>query len=172
LEPSLADTESRDDAGVKIAEPEQVITFSNSHHDEDESDEDEEYANDMKEIYGMIDPPEVRTPVMNTPEARTPVMNTPEVRTPVMNTPEVRTPVMNGKEISYPKSGKPVFFGADDIEETASVVSLSGSDDSSEPGGRDEDDSMSALNRRLEDIEKELFTHSMDAYNKSLEDIF
>jgi hypothetical protein len=140
----VSDIEYRDEAGVKRGEPEQVITLSNSHHDEDESDEDEEYANanDMKELYKMIDPPEVKTPV-------------------------------SVKAISYPKSGKPFSFGTDDIQDTASVISMSGSDDSSEPGGRNrERESMSGLTQRLEDIEKELFTHSMDAYNKSLADIF
>jgi hypothetical protein len=137
------DPKSRDEVGVKKAEPEQVIAFSNLHHDEDESDDDEEYTNDMQEIFSMIDPPEVRTPV-------------------------------NVKQVSYPKSNGTQFpFGEDDIQDTASVVSMSGSDDSSEPGDRHAgDDSMAALNKRLEDIEKELFTHSMDAYNKSLEEIF
>jgi hypothetical protein len=179
----LLNPESPDKAGVKRAEPEQVITFSNSHHDEDESDENEEYVNEMNEIFTMIDPPEGRTPVNvsgvsypfgeeDPPEVRTP-LNVKEISYPFgeEDPPEVRTPI-NVKEVSYRKYSKPFPFGEDDIQDTASMVSMSGTDDSSEPGGHHSGDSMAILNQRLEDFEKELFTHSMDAYNKSLEDTF
>ena len=166
-ETKLPNPESQDEVGVKNVGPEQVTTFSNSHHDEEvESDEDAEYANELNEIFSMIDPPAGRTPVtvkeVSYPQNREPFSFGEE------DPPEVRTPV-NVTEVSYPKYGRRFSFGENDIQDTASMVSMSGSDNSSEPGG---DDSMSVLNQTLADIEKELFSHSMDAYNKSLEDIF